>query len=512
MSFAAKFRLALIVGLISLFALLINVQINLTTADLGRHLKNGEIFLQTHSVWQTNLYSYTYAGYPFVNHHWGSGVIFYLIYRAFGFSGLSVFFLLLSVATFLIFFHLAWQNSRFSLAWLLALFVLPILVSRTEIRPEAFSYLFSGIFWWILVNVKQKRLSSRFLYLLPFLMLLWVNLHIYFFLGFFLIGLFFLESLLSKSNKDKKFSFGLVKAGILSLLLSCLNPAGFKGLIYPLQIFGSFGYRLFENQAVLTLDKIVLYPPSLYFKIVFAVLGLSWMAIFWSRRPLSLVNLFLTLTISFLGWSAVRNLALFGYFALPLIAQNLSGFKAPREMEERPELEYFLAASLGGLLILSLFLFNSTYWLNRVSWRPGLIKGNEGAAEFFLKENLKGPVFNDYDNGGYLIFYLYPKEKVFVDNRPEAYPRDFFQKTYVPMQEDEKRWKEAEKIYRFNTIFFYRHDLTPWAQTFLVNRIKDASWAPVYVDDWSIIFVKRNFQNQALIQEYELPKGTFLVK
>jgi hypothetical protein len=247
----------------------------------------------------------------------------------------------------------------------------------------------------------------------------------------------------------------------------------------------------------------------LYFKIIFAVLGLSWTVVFWSRQPLSLVNLFLTLIISFLGWSAVRNLALFGYFALPIMAANL---REIRVRGERSELEDFVASSLGALLLLGLFLLNSSYWMNRLSFRWGLTKGEEKSAEFFLKENLKGPIFNNYDNGGFLIYYLFPKEKVFVDNRPETYPKEFFEKTYIPMQESEERWQAVEKEYHFNAIFFYRHDLTPWGQNFLVSRIKDSTWAPVYVDDWSIIFLKRNFQNQALVQKYELPKEIFLMR
>jgi len=55
---------------------------------------------------------------------------------------------------------------------------------------------------------------------------------------------------------------------------------------------------------------------------------------------------------------------------------------------------------------------------------------------FFKENNLQGPIFNNYDIGGYLIFNLFPQEKVFVDNRPETYSSEFFQEDYIPMQED----------------------------------------------------------------------------
>ncbi|HUW24085.1 MAG TPA: hypothetical protein VMW04_00490 [Patescibacteria group bacterium] len=518
-TFLVKVRLILTAVLVLLFIFLQSSKINLATADLGRHLKNGEIILQGDpwQIWRTNSYSYTHSDYPFLNHHWGSGIIFFLIWRIAGFVGLSIFFSLITLVTFWLFFRLAWKGSRFSVAWLTAILVLPVLVSRTEIRPEIFSYLFAGVFWWILDNFRQKRLSSRFLFLLPLLMLFWVNLHIYFFLGFFLIGVFFLEELvfvLKKTGglRDLSYLRNLSIAGGLCLVASFLNPAGLKGLWYPLQIFKGYGYRLFENQTVWFLDKLVNYPPSLYFKIVFGVLVLSWVYAFLAKRKVTHRCFLFSLFFSFMGWTAVRNLTLFGYFAWPIIAGNLREIGRGEKTGERPELEDFMAASLGGLLLLGLFLLNSSYWLARLSLGFGLEKGNEKAAEFFLENHLSGPIFDNYDNGGYLIYYLFPKERVFVDNRPEAYPKEFFEKTYIPMQESEEKWQEVEKEYHFNAIFFYRLDLTPWGQNFLVSRIKDSAWAPVYVDNWSIIFLKRSSQNQTSIQKYELPKEIFSVR
>ena len=74
--------------------------INLVTADLGRHIKNGELVWQTLGILKTNFYSYTYPDFSFVNHHWLSGVIFYFIWLLAGFVGLEIFFWLISLITF----------------------------------------------------------------------------------------------------------------------------------------------------------------------------------------------------------------------------------------------------------------------------------------------------------------------------------------------------------------------------------------------------------------------------
>lgn len=500
-----RFQFFLMIFILFVYGLLISQKINLVTADLGRHLKNGEIFFKTFSIPQTNFYSYTYPDFPFINHHWGSGAIFYLIHKAFGFVGLSVFFVLISLFTFWLFFDIARKSSRYSIAIVVSAIALPVLVSRTEIRPEAFSYLFCGVFCWLLWHIKNKLIANKWLYLIPIIEFLWINLHIYFFLGFFLLGVFFLDSFIDKT--DKKLAVSLIKVGILSAILVLLNPAGIKGAIYPLQIFGNFGYTLFENQGVLFLSKIVKYVPSQYFIILFIILVASWLAPFIKKQNISFENLIFTLFFSYFGWSAVRNFTLFGLFSIPIISANLSSLLK----REEDEMECFTGSSLVVVILFILFVLNPPYWSGSLSSTGfGLQNNNTKAAEFFLKEEIKGPVFNNYDSGGYLIYFLYPAQKVFVDNRPEAYPAKFFQEVYIPVQENDIKWQELEGKEKFNSIFFYRHDLTPWGQNFLINRIKDSSWVPIYVDDWSIIFVKRKEENKEIIKRYELPKDMFL--
>ena len=79
------------------------------------------------------------------------------------------------------------------------------------------------------------------------------------------------------------------------------------------------------------------------------------------------------------------------------------------------------------------------------------------------------------------------------------------------MQENNDVWHKIDGQYGFNVICFYRHDLTPWGQNFLVNRIGDPEWAPVYVDLFTIIFLKRNQQNKPVIDAFELPRSMFSV-
>ena len=66
------FRILITALLLSVYGFYLAHQFNLTVGDLGRHLKNGQLFIETGLIPKINLYSYAYPDYPFINHHWGS--------------------------------------------------------------------------------------------------------------------------------------------------------------------------------------------------------------------------------------------------------------------------------------------------------------------------------------------------------------------------------------------------------------------------------------------------------
>lgn len=518
-----KFFLKLFIfGLLLLWlGLFLGQFINLTTADLGRHLKNGEVFLAEffqhdfkNKVLSKNFYSYTNSDFSFQNHHWGSGIIFFIVWQLFGFSGLSLFFIFLYLVTFSIFFWIANKKSNFPITVLFSILLIPLIGDRAEIRPEVFSYLFSAIFVAILLLFREQKISLKILApSLFFLQILWVNLHIYFVFGPIILTSFILEEIIKKQPKNR------IKILLLCLLLILaaffINPQGWQ-IFNLLFIFQNYGYQIVENQSIVFLEKWGLSNPN-FFLYKTAALLLLISSIFvlikkWPRPPL-----FFYLPTFFLGalafWS-IRNFSLFALFALPTFSFNSQVLKnwLNGKYISISQMKLFLF-SIGVAIV---FFFNFFSQLNNFSPTRGnaglgLLPGVNGSANFFKENNLSGPIFNNYDIGGYLIFHLFPKEKIFVDNRPEAYPTDFFQNIYIPLQEDEEFWKEKSKEYQFNVIFFYRHDATPWGQPFLIKRIQDPDWSPVFVDNHTIILIKRDGVNQKVIEKYEIPQEYFRI-
>ncbi|OGK38145.1 hypothetical protein A3F03_05105 [Candidatus Roizmanbacteria bacterium RIFCSPHIGHO2_12_FULL_41_11] len=504
-SYLKYFVLILFLGFVFLFYL---QKITFVTADLGRHLKNGELFFTKQLILRNNYYSYTEPQFKTITHHWGAGVGFYLIWKWLGFAGLSLFNALFCFLAFGFFFYISWKRTNLAYTIFFSLLALPLFTFRTEIRPETFSYFFLSVFYLILTLYSINKINRRWLWLLPIIQLFWVNTHIFFILGPALIGVYIVENLINNRKNVKKLSILF----LIALFVCLINPFGLRGALEPLTIFKAYGYRLAENQPVFFMQKMFFNPAYYQYEIlvILAAIGIIMSVIIRSIRN-NLSDTALLFIFAFMAGKAVRMFPLFGFVFIPIVSNMYYIFSKEKLADFQTSINYFLGI-FGTLIIVFGVIAGRQYYS---PFSPmlgvGLVKGVENSAVFYQKYHLQGPIFNNYDIGGYLIFYLFPKSRVFVDNRPESYSVDFFQKTYIPMQENEQVWQKNLKKYQFNTIYFYRQDYTPWGQAFLISRVKDSDWAPVYVDDLTIIFLKRNFTNKQLIEKFELPKSIFKI-
>jgi hypothetical protein len=299
---------------------------------------------------------------------------------------------------------------------------------------------------------------------------------------------------------------------LASTILACVvNPFGIRGALAPLTIFKEYGYMIAENQSVIFMQRRFHSPVYLYFEFMFVIMIISFVIVSLRRKTKHLVVLvLLAIFFSAFSWRAIRGIPMFGLFFIPIASGNLYYFIQAKSMRMQNAMRYILViTSIIIAVLLGVLKINSPSTAGGMG--IGLLPGTHLSADFFKQNKIEGPIFNNYDIGGYLIYHLFPQERVFVDNRPEAYSVSFFKDIYVPMQEDENSWKKVDKQYNFNAIYFYRHDFTPWAQPFLIKRIKDPLWAPVFVDNYTLILLKRNEKNRRLIQSYELPKGIFQI-
>lgn len=451
--------------------------ISAITQDLGRHLITGEIILKTHSIPKINLFSYTFPNFPFINHHWLTEVFYSHLFQAAGFNSLLILNTILVILSFgLVIASIYRKTGALALSFCSLLFI-PILFERTDVRPEFFSFLFLSLFIVILYKFREKY--TRLIFLLPFIELLWTNVHIYFPIGIALIIIFFVDYLILNRNHFNYKYIGIFAVILsLSLLSTLFNPNGLKGALYPLSVFQNYGYSIQENQNIFFLWNYSHNPAILFFGISAIFL---FLILILARKKTCPADWLISISFSILAMTAIRNFPLFIFATFIPFARSLSNihFTFPKHIKT-----IFL------VFLLALFVFEAQWIYAKKGFGMGTETGAKEGVDFFLKNNLKGPIFNNFDIGSYLIYRLYPKEKVFVDGRPEAYPASFFKEEYIPMQEKSDIFETADRKYNFNTIFFSHTDQTPWAEKFIKQITENKKWNLVYLDDFSAIWTK----------------------
>lgn len=449
--------------------------------DIGRHLRLGEIITSTRSVPATNLFSYTHPYQPFLNHHWLGEVFFYWLSRVDGVAGLIPIKAVILGIAFMLAIASTWRRDSAHLMGFAALIAWGVMIERTDVRPEIFSYLFTGWFLFVLFRYPQSRLR----WTLPFVQAIWVNTHITFFMGPLIylcaVGGDIVRTFpLWRDTLRRWVPFGAVLA--LSLMV---NPWGIAGALYPLQILSGYGYSVLENKGPFFL--LAWGYPMVTTVMLFVLAGctLAYSFITGSRVRQVAGPVLLALITFVFAQIMIRNYALFalsGIAALGALAQQ-----HPIRLRQGFWISGVLTVLLGASVVSGQF-----FPLVRLPQQFGahVPVGAQAAVDFIREHKLRGPLFNNFDIGSFLIWKL-PEEKVFVDGRPEAYPSDFASSVYIPMQEDATVWERERARWNIQMIVWSHRDLTPWSRTFLERMEKDADWKEVYRDGSTLILLPK---------------------
>jgi hypothetical protein len=122
-----------------------------------------------------------------------------------------------------------------------------------------------------------------------------------------------------------------------------------------------------------------------------------------------------------------------------------------------------------------------------------------GAADYLLEHHVTGPIFNTYEQGGYLIWRLWPEERVFIDGRSlsETVYRDYHQILYNPgSYADQVAGPRKDLLNRYgvqvvvmNTLDYVSGAMYPLALA-LANPT-GTEWQMVYDDPQAVVFERR---------------------
>lgn len=477
--------------------------------DLGRHIKLGEMIVKTYSVPSINLFSYTNPKFPFVNHHWLSETIFYLLSTYFGILSISYLKIIIILTSLILIFLTCKKISTINVATMSCFFMAQLLMARSDERPEVFGFLFFSALLTIFFFQKEGKTTHKIVYLAPLILFLWVNTHITFIFGFLLLVLFLANNVILKKGEKAKV---WISVSTIALFLSLLNPHGLQGLLYPFSLFKNYGYSIQENQNLFFLNELT---SDIYIKIFWiqslVIIASGSLALFYeiSKKTLKDNSIYYLLFAIFFLASivAIRNFPFFVFISmisfshfLSKIAFLVSKYTAPY----KAVLSILIPIIFSGFIVIAILLISTNAFYNtfdeQKQFEVRIEESYKEGTDFFLKHSLKGPIFNNFDIGGYLDYRLYPKIKVFVDNRPEAYPNKFFD-YYKNSLSDLTLTNNLLQRYSIQTIIFSHTDGTPWAQEFIKNTTKLKNYKFVYVDK-SIIILSKNSAHSINIMKH----------
>jgi len=487
-------KLLLFTPILYLIVLLFQVDLGMVE-DLGRHLKMGEIVWSTHQVPNVNLFSWRAENFQIVNHEWLTQVIFYLTFNFFGYSGLLLLKMILVIGAIGIMYLLALKKYPSFWVSIVGIFCIAVFASRFRVRPELVSYLFMALLYFLFDKFSTTR-NIRWLYFLPLIMMLWVNMHIFFGLGLFMIGVFMLENYLNTKKFDKK----LFAICVISGLGTLLNPSGINGVLLPFTIFQNYNFVVEENHSPFKIFSTTsgfvytLLMQVYLFEILAVMTIIGSLFILKKKNILYPVN---GIVNAILGLRMVRNISLLGIAGFFPLIEIFSGIEKKLGSEGRKKIMrasfvlfavVFVCFHIKGLFENKIFSFSFRTYA-------------ENGSKFFVDNKIDGPIFNNYMIGNHLIFWLYPENHVFVDARPEAYPGNFFDE-YNRMLTDGEFFDAQTEKFGINAVVMGVQDDPNIIRPFMLRLIQNPNWVPVYADGNISILVKNSENNKEVISKY----------
>jgi len=453
--------------------------------DLWFHLATGRWIVEHGRVPRTDPFSFTAPG-PWQAHEWLSEWVFIRVFDCCGLLGLVIVKAFILAVAFSLLFRLVARPSRFPIfSALLVAVGLTASWGSLDVRPEAFSLLLFVVCAWIWRDLVEHRGQSRLLLLLPPIIVPWVNLHGGFVAGLAVFGVGlaveWMRKLFGRDECWEYRSLGKTTATwLLSIVSALVNPYSFRALTYPFEyLVGSHQYA--------TTRVIEWLPPELSRLPGIAFLALCFMLvalILIHRRRLPWSSVSIVVLFGIAAALHRRHIPFFVIVALPLIAALLSTSCRGSALEIllHPRLRL-----IAGILVWTACVFG-VVWKSDVRTRllsnPLRDDLYPVAAVQFLQQNeLPSHVFCQYRHGGFLIWNLFPRYRVFVDGRADVYGEQLLRE-YDAIITGESGWDRLLTLRGACLALIPRDEkLTPKIED-------DGHWERVYRDAATDVYIR----------------------
>ncbi|WP_156255943.1 hypothetical protein [Sandarakinorhabdus oryzae] len=429
--------------------------------DTNWHLATGQLILRSHAIPSVDPFSWPAAGRPWVTHEWLSEVLMALMYQAGGWAGLA----LLTATTLAVVLTIiairAGQSLAPQRALLATIIVAAALAPTTLIRPHMLAFaLLTG---WTALLIDARRRDGVPPWWSLLLLILWVNMHASWILGFGLAGAFGLEALLLSPDRGRAFRSWL-GFGLACLAVTLINPQGLVAWTYPFEVSSMTALHIIGEWRPMDPRRDVLHLASIAI-VTFAAARLY--------RHIGAVRLLLLAGLMWMAVQHIRHLSPFVLVASLVLLDAIRsrpGWAPATPPRARPAVlvaAVVMLASIGARIAIPLNREDNT--------------ANPMTALAAVPPAIRAlPVINFYDYGGVLILNGI---RPYVDGRADMY--------------GDAHMLEYEQVLHGNVAAFARATAdrkVGWLLVHPTNRLlpvaEKAGWKRIYGDEWAVVLVR----------------------
>ena len=454
--------------------------------DLGRHLTVGNYILLARSIPTKDLFSNTRYGESLTPHEWLAEVSFAAANRLLGLDGVVILEGLIIAITLIIVFRDSLERGKsYFVAGCLTFWAAAASSLHWIARPHLFTFLFLAT-WTI--AIRKVATGKQFpLWVPPAIMLIWANTHGAFITGFVVWGCYLIGAIWnyhkSHGSGERKIISSLVIVGAISLLATLVNPAGWR--LWAT----TFG---FLQNSYLVGHTVEYFPPDFHNPGTYPFLLMIGFMVWLMGRSWNKVSIAEGLLLScwvILGLFSARNIPLFAIVSAPILAGYLSTVQAKSKTIYR--IDNVITATdtkLVGVIwpaivIVVLVILSSSGRLNQITHAKNEFDKSSfpvAAVDWLTIHPQTGKMFNYFTWGGYLLFRLWPEQRVFIDGQTDFYGEGLTRE-YEALISQSPGWESL----------LDKHDISwvivPPNSALGTKMQEDPNWSIVYQDETAVI-------------------------
>ncbi len=465
-------------SLVVLLPALVIMLSTMGTVDLAYHLRAGSEILATHALPRVDTFTFAAGGTRWVDQQWGAQVVMAFVNAHGGFASLLLMrAILVSGTAWLVFRACRARGAQPPVAALLTLVGVAVTFQTNAMRPQLFAL---PLFAATLLILTERRRHPAWLWAIPAITVVWVNLHGSFVLAPALIGLALIEDLM---RHDRRGARALAAVGAVTLAATAVDPFGIGVWRYAIALGTDPVIRTYVTEwapiSFATFTGVAFFASV---AAVAAVLGRRGRSTPWS--DLLWLGAFFVLALP-----ALRNVVWWAMVA-PVVVAGLLPIREGRRAtgplrgtsgSERGGSRHLNVAMVAALVVACAIVL------------PYRRPGAPASLLHDAPDTLVAAVGRDVPAGSRVMVaqpwgswfeYALPSDTVFVDSRIELFPSSVW-KEYVAVRAGRVGWQDTLDRYGVDAVAF---DPTDWPLADAIAR--DAGWREAYRGADGVVYVR----------------------